>query len=65
MTHTVEVLKTFILGLLLSLLIVAAFLPESFGRWLQKIDTGRYEFVDCDCSEAIEDAVFYVMEQNP
>lgn len=65
MTYTVEVLKTFILALLLSLLLVAALAPESFGRWLQKIDTGRVEFVDCDCSEAIEDAVLDVMEQDP
>lgn len=32
----------------------AVFAPEDFGRWLQKIDTGRFEMIDCDCTEPLE-----------
>ena len=28
--------------------------PETVGRWLQAIDTARYEVIDCDCTEPLE-----------
>ncbi len=32
----------------------AMFLPTEFGRWLQSIDNGRYEYTDCDCGPILD-----------
>jgi hypothetical protein len=49
-----ELLTIAILSALLGTIGSASLAPESFGRWLQKIDTGRFEYLDCDCTEPLE-----------
>jgi hypothetical protein len=43
-----------ILGQVIAFQTFAVFAPVEFGRWLQKIDTGRFEFIDCDCTDPLE-----------
>lgn len=49
-----DLLLVFLLGQAIAGWIWAMTSPESFGRWLQKIDTGRFEMIDCDCTEPLE-----------
>jgi hypothetical protein len=49
---------------LFSILMTATFAPTAFGGWLQKIDNGRFEYLDCDCTEAYDDAAFYAAEDD-
>ena len=43
-----------ILIIMVGMALVAVFAPVTFGQWLQKIDTGRFEMLDCDCTESLE-----------
>ena len=43
-----------ILIIMVGMALVALFAPVTFGQWLQKIDTGRFEMIDCDCTDAFE-----------
>lgn len=36
------------------LLLWARWYPDEYGRWLQQIDTARFEMMDCDCTEPLE-----------
>lgn len=45
-----DLLLVVLLGQLIANYLFAALYPEDFGRWLQKIDTGRFEMIDCDCT---------------
>lgn len=49
-----ELLIVATLSVVLATVASARFAPESFGRWLQQIDTGRFEMIDCDCTDAFE-----------
>lgn len=49
-----DLLLVFICGQVLVAWSWAVLAPEDFGRWLQKIDTGRFEMIDCDCTEPLE-----------
>lgn len=49
-----ELILIAILATLLGGMWCAVFSPESYGRWLQKIDTARFEMIDCDCTEPLE-----------
>jgi hypothetical protein len=49
-----DMLLSFFLLFTIVLLIIALEDPTGFGKWLAKIDAGRYEFVDCDCTEPLE-----------
>lgn len=49
-----ELLLVAILSAVAVLLIGAILAPELYGRWLQKIDTARFEMLDCDCTEPLE-----------
>ena len=40
--------------ILLWLFVTVVGYPDAVGRWLQKIDTARYEMIDCDCTESLE-----------
>lgn len=40
--------------LVVMLLLWARWYPAEYGRWLQQIDTARFEMLDCDCTESIE-----------
>ena len=53
MTTLVDVMKFTVLLTVWLFMIAAISFPEDFGRWLQKIDTGRFEMLDCDCTEAL------------
>jgi hypothetical protein len=48
-----EIFKFMLLVSAATLLLISLAAPEDFGRWLQKIDNGRYEHVDCDCTEPL------------
>lgn len=39
-----------LMTLVVMLLLWARWNPEEYGRWLQQIDNGRYEMLDCDCT---------------
>lgn len=32
----------------------ATWYPVSFGQWLQQIDNGRFEYLDCDCTTSLD-----------
>ena len=49
-----DLLLVFIFGQILGIGGLALLAPEDFGRWLQKIDNGRFEHLDCDCTEPLE-----------
>lgn len=36
-------------------MISAISFPTSYGKWLQKIDNGRFEMIDCDCTAEAAD----------
>lgn len=48
-----ELLVIAILSAVFGAMAVSVFAPEQFGKWLQKIDNGRYEYVDCDCTNPL------------
>lgn len=48
-----ELLVIAIFSAVFAAMMVAAFAPYAFGKWLQKIDNGRYEYLDCDCTEPL------------
>ena len=43
-----------LMALVVMLLLWARWYPEEYGRWLQEIDTARFEMLDCDCTEPLE-----------
>lgn len=49
-----EILALMTSVILLWLFVTVVGYPETVGRWLQKIDTARYEMIDCDCTEPLE-----------
>jgi hypothetical protein len=49
-----DMLISFVLLFAIICAIVAVEDPRGFGVWLQKIDQGRYEYIDCDCTEPLE-----------
>lgn len=53
-THARDLLLALILVQVMGIVATAVFAPTEFGRWLQKIDTGRFEMIDCDCTEPLE-----------
>lgn len=55
MDTLVGVMKFTVLLTVWLIMITAVSFPESFGRWLQQIDTGRFEHIDCDCTESLEE----------
>ena len=54
MENLVNVMKFTVLLTVWLFMITAMSFPTDFGRWLQKIDNGRFEMIDCDCTEALE-----------
>lgn len=55
MNTLIDVLKVSVLLTVWLVMISAISFPTEFGRWLQKIDTGRFEYLDCDCMPEIAD----------
>jgi hypothetical protein len=53
-TRTRDLLLTLILIQVFGILTTAVVAPTKFGQWMQKIDTGRFEYLDCDCTESLE-----------
>lgn len=49
-----ELLKIAILSMVVAAAIFAAIHPSKLGKWLQTLDTARYEYLDCDCTEPLE-----------
>jgi hypothetical protein len=49
-----DLLLVVILGQVIAWGFFAFLDPVGFGRWLQQIDTGRYEHIDCDCTDPLE-----------
>lgn len=47
-------LCTAVLVTLVVMLLWARWYPDEYGRWLQQIDTARFEMLDCDCTEPLE-----------
>jgi hypothetical protein len=39
-----------LMTMVVMLLLWARWNPEEYGRWLQAVDTARYEHLDCDCT---------------
>jgi hypothetical protein len=54
MNALLDVMKITVLITVWLMMITSITFPTEFGRWLQKIDTGRFEMLDCDCTEALE-----------
>jgi hypothetical protein len=54
MIRSIQILVTLILIQVFALTMTAMVAPEKYGEWLQRIDTGRFEMIDCDCTEALE-----------
>lgn len=48
-----ELLIIAILSALFGAMTVAVIAPGKFGKWLQQLDNGRYEYLDCDCTEPL------------
>ncbi len=48
-----DALAALLLALIIGAMLAAAFVPNAFGKWLQKIDDARYEYLDCDCTESL------------
>jgi hypothetical protein len=57
MNTALDVMKMTILLTVWLVMISALSFPTEFGRWLQKIDNGRFEHLDCDCTDALEDNI--------
>lgn len=55
METLLDALKVSVLLTVWLVMISAISFPTEFGRWLQLIDNGRFEFVDCDCTDEIAD----------
>lgn len=49
-----DLMLVLLIGQVLSAWVWSMTNPEAFGRWLQKIDNGRFEMIDCDCTEPLE-----------
>jgi hypothetical protein len=49
-----ELMKIAILSAVVGMTVVAVFVPDHFGYWLQRIDTARFELIDCDCTESLD-----------
>jgi hypothetical protein len=62
LTIYVQVARAAIYTAILSLVLTAILVPDAFGRWLQIIDEGRYTHLDCDCTEALDDQLYYESE---
>ena len=43
-----------LMTLVVMLLLWARWYPEDYGRWLQQIDNGRFEMLECDCTVPLE-----------
>lgn len=56
MTNLVNVMKFTVLFTVWLMLITAISFPTEFGRWLQQIDNGRFEMIDCDCTEPLDNS---------
>lgn len=48
-----ELLIIAILSAVFVVMLAAGFFPYHYGKWLQMIDNGRYEYLDCDCTEEL------------
>lgn len=49
-----ELILIAILAAVFGVMLAAAFAPEKYGKWLQRIDNGRFVHLDCDCTEPLE-----------
>lgn len=54
MIRTIQLLITLILIQVFALTMTAMVAPEKYGEWLQRIDNGRFQMLDCDCTESLE-----------
>lgn len=56
--HNLKIIRELILIAILAavfgVMLAAAFAPEKYGEWLQRIDNGRFVHLDCDCTEPLE-----------
>jgi len=48
-----ELLVIAILSAVFGAMAVFVFAPDKFGKWLQKLDNARYEYLDCDCTDPL------------
>lgn len=54
MDTAIKIARFSVYASIAAILLAAIVMPTNFGRWLQKIDTGRFEMIDCDCTEPLE-----------
>lgn len=52
--NSLLLLVTLILLLAFSLLMTLIVNPRSVGEMMQEFDNGRFEMIDCDCTEPLE-----------
>lgn len=56
--NVIQMMRDLCIALLVTLvamlLLWARWYPDEYGRWLQQIDTARFEMLDCDCTEPLE-----------
>lgn len=49
-----DLLLVVILIQVLTFFFWSVFAPGDYGRWLQRIDNGRFEMLECDCTVPLE-----------
>jgi hypothetical protein len=50
-----EISRAVIYAVILGSLIATLIMPSGFGQWLQQIDNGRFEYMDCHVSTEWEE----------
>lgn len=45
-----DICTALLVTMVVMMMLWARWNPEEYGRWLQAVDTARYEHLDCDCT---------------